>query len=206
MNQLSQIRTMMRKRRNGLTALFQSEAANSVAEVFKDTLLNNQHCQHIGAYLSVDNELSLTPLISLLSSYQKSCYLPILHPCHFRGLWFAPYIEEAPLTNNRYHIAEPIINLDTFIAPWELTMVLIPLTAFSRSGYRIGMGGGYYDYSFQFRLGTQSDGPLLIGCGYQCQQLQDEPLAQPWDIPLDAALTETGLHIFNPKKFPGYPT
>ncbi len=195
---------MMRKRRHGLSPAFQLEAAQLIVETFNRILLNSQCCQHIGAYLSVDDELTLTPLLTMLLSKQKSCYLPILHPCHFRGLWFAPYTKRMPLISNRYQIAEPMIDLDTFVAPWELTLVLLPLVAFSPSGYRVGMGGGYYDYSFQFLLNTQSSAPLLIGCGYQCQQLQNEPLAQPWDIPLDAVLTETGLHIFNPKKFSGW--
>jgi 5-formyltetrahydrofolate cyclo-ligase len=69
--------------------------------------------------------------------------------------------------------------------------VLLPLLGFDAAGTRLGMGGGYYDRSFAFRQGRAAP-PLLVGVGFACQELP--ALApEPWDVPLDALLTERGF-------------
>jgi 5-formyltetrahydrofolate cyclo-ligase len=54
------------------------------------------------------------------------------------------------------------------------------------------MGAGYYDRS----LGKARQRPYLIGVAHQCQQVERLPV-QPWDIPLDALVTESGLTIWH---------
>jgi 5-formyltetrahydrofolate cyclo-ligase len=63
--------------------------------------------------------------------------------------------------------------------------------AFSATGDRLGMGGGYYDRSFAFRLQSSAP-PRLVGVGYGFQR-HDGLRAEPWDVPLDAVVTEDGL-------------
>jgi len=72
--------------------------------------------------------------------------------------------------------------------------VLVPLVAFDDAGNRLGMGAGYYDRSFAFRRAAPSP-PLLVGVGYEFQRVP-ALAAQPWDVPLDAVLTERGLQRF----------
>ena len=79
------------------------------------------------------------------------------------------------------------------MAPQDLDLVLVPLTAFDRSGRRLGMGGGYYDRSFAF-LGevVRPAQPLLVGIGYAFQEVATLP-AQDWDIALDFIATDKEL-------------
>ena len=62
------------------------------------------------------------------------------------------------------------------------------------------MGGGYYDRAFAFTLAGDHAGPLILGIAWDCQQVE-QLSRQAWDVPLDAVLTESGLQVFNPRKF-----
>ena len=69
-----------------------------------------------------------------------------------------------------------------------MAVILLPLLGFTRSGQRLGMGGGYYDRSLAFRI-EQAAPPLLIGVGYAFQELDCLP-GEAWDVTLDAVVTE----------------
>ena len=71
---------------------------------------------------------------------------------------------------------------------WEtLTHILIPGLLFDKGGYRIGLGGGYYD-----RTLSQQPTPFSIGISFSFQCVDELPRA-PWERPLDAIVSEEGL-------------
>ena len=72
-------------------------------------------------------------------------------------------------------------------------LVLVPLVAIDRRGTRLGQGKGHYDRV----LGKQREhGALLIGVGWQVQQLDGEIPTDPWDVPLDGFASPEGLEMF----------
>ncbi len=95
---------------------------------------------------------------------------------------------DAPLVINRFGIEEPAPQ-----APWmhslALDLVLMPLAAFDGQGNRLGMGGGFYDRCFGPMPSRMR--PLLVGVAHSIQQADGLPAA-PWDVPMDAVLTENG--------------
>ncbi len=89
---------------------------------------------------------------------------------------------------NRFGISEPR-TIATPLYANQLTLILLPLVAFDRSGNRLGMGAGYYDRALQalkHQVGTR---PLLIGLAHSFQEVEKID-AQTWDVPLDAILTD----------------
>ncbi|MEJ6401397.1 5-formyltetrahydrofolate cyclo-ligase [Yoonia sp. 2307UL14-13] len=69
-------------------------------------------------------------------------------------------------------------------------IVVVPLVAFTRSGGRLGYGGGFYDRTLE---GLRTARPTLaIGFAYGAQEDPDLPL-EPTDQPLDMIVTETGV-------------
>ena len=63
-------------------------------------------------------------------------------------------------------------------------------------GNRLGMGGGYYDTSLAYlRTRRLFRKPKLIGVAYDFQRVAMLP-SEPWDVPLDAVLTDRGLYRF----------
>ena len=58
-----------------------------------------------------------------------------------------------------------------------------------REGNRLGMGGGYYDRSFEFKTKLSINSkPILMGFAYDFQ-LVDSLSAEAWDVPLNYIAT-----------------
>ena len=69
-------------------------------------------------------------------------------------------------------------------------VLIVPLLAFDRRGYRLGYGGGFYDRTLE-RLRAQ--GPVTaIGVAFAAQEMDEVPI-EPTDQPLDLIVTEAGV-------------
>lgn len=193
----SEIRAQARAARRNLTGEHERSLSLELAErLIESPFFQNN--RHIGAYLSNDGEAGTERMIQEIWRQQKHCYLPILCEQPRRQLQFGEYTPQTPLTSNKYGIPEPPAEPGKLREPWRLDMVLVPLVAFDSSGNRLGMGGGYYDRTFAFRLaGKRPPTPILIGVAFECQRRERLP-AQDWDVPLDAVVTEQALQIFSP--------
>ncbi len=71
-------------------------------------------------------------------------------------------------------------------------VVLLPLVAFDRCGFRLGYGGGYFDRT----LVAIVPRPFTVGIGFEVARV-DTIQPQAHDIPLDAVVTEAGAEFFN---------
>jgi 5-formyltetrahydrofolate cyclo-ligase len=65
--------------------------------------------------------------------------------------------------------------------------------SFDGVGGRLGMGGGFYDRYFV----DANTRPRMIGVAYGVQESLEPLPTQPWDIPLDGVVTESGYRIFD---------
>ena len=70
--------------------------------------------------------------------------------------------------------------------------LIVPLVAATRSGHRVGQGGGHYDRYLERRR-SAGDAPLTIGLAWDCQIVGEFPI-DPWDEPLDYIATSGGLY------------
>ena len=101
---------------------------------------------------------------------------------------FYPWQDGDNLSSGAFGIKEP---LPTAPAVYPDVMIL-PLLACDRDGYRLGYGGGYYD-----RYLAEHDCALKIGIGFDCQYLEGDILPREnHDQRLDALLMPTRLIKF----------
>lgn len=195
MNSRTDLRKSIRTRRRALSPIEREHHA----EAARKRLLACgwfRRATRIGFYLPSDGECDPVPLLAQALAMNKRCFLPVLRPDKAHSLWFAGYHPRDRLVANRYGILEPDRAAVTRIAPWSLDLVITPLTAFDIHGTRLGMGGGYYDTTFAYRLRRCFwQRPRLIGYAYDFQQVA-KLHEQAWDIPLDAVLTESRLLKF----------
>lgn len=144
--------------------------------------------QHIGVYLANDGELDPMPLALAAHTAGKQLYLPVLNNADMQ---FRAWTPGEVLIPNRFAIGEPAENSrDT----QTLDLLIMPLVGWTGQGFRLGMGGGYYD---RF-LARQTEKPARrLGLGYECQREDGlQVLNDRWDAGLDALLSETGLYQF----------
>lgn len=93
----------------------------------------------------------------------------------------------------RFGILEPLPEFVRPTDPPDSAVVLVPGIAFTRDGYRIGYGGGYFDrFLADF-------GGVSIGLAFDLQILQRETtdaasLFQPHDAPVDIVVTESSTY------------
>ena len=186
------LRRRHRAARRGLSASQQRWHAEAVRRFFLASPLA-WRSRRIAAYLGIDGEVDLRPLLGSLQRMGKVQALPVVEGNN-RMSFFA-HRSGAPLTRNRFGIEEPAPG-----APWlntrALDLVLAPLVAFDEQGNRLGMGGGFYDRHFG-RLPERLR-PLLVGVAHEVQRADTLPAA-PWDVPLDGILTEAGWRTFSPR-------
>ena len=147
-----------------------------------------------GFYLPTPEEFDALPLLNQALHMGKACFVPVTANRMAQPLRFAQLDGKHSLTHNRYGIVEPhgrkLLN-----ARW-LDVLLVPLVGFDNQGRRLGMGGGYYDATLAYlKTRKRWRRPVLIGLAFACQQVPQIP-AEPWDIRLDAVLTENGLMLF----------
>ena len=75
----------------------------------------------------------------------------------------------------------------------EPEVVIVPMLAWDRRGYRLGYGGGFYDRTLEL---LRARGPVLaVGFAFAAQEMAEVPIDQ-FDQRLDAVVTEKGVTVF----------
>ncbi len=154
--------------------------------------------RRIGFYIPAKGELDILPLLDRAQALGVACFLPIV-PGHFhKKLWFSRLGEHEHLWGvNRFGIPEYHDWRRKRVRAHRLDLIFVPLLGFDARGYRIGMGGGYYDSSLAFlRLRRSWRRPRLVGVAFDVQRVERVP-DDPWDVPLDLAITERRVYRFN---------
>lgn len=101
------------------------------------------------------------------------------------------FTPETPLIENRWGIPEPQPSSCTVINSEQIAVVLVPLLAFDKQGYRVGYGKGYYD---RFLAECRPD-CLKIGLSLfePVECITDVELT---DIRLDRCVTSEQVYFF----------
>jgi 5-formyltetrahydrofolate cyclo-ligase len=136
----------------------------------------------VSGFMPIRSEINPLPLMQALARAGARLALPVVAG---RG---EPLIMRAwewgePLAAGQWGIREPKPEAPE-VAP---DVLLVPMLAFDRSGYRIGYGAGYYDMTIaKFRA---MKGVLAIGVAFAAQEVAAVPKT-PRDARLDLVLTE----------------
>lgn len=186
MENKSLLRTKMLAARKGIQASERSAASQQAAKLFMSHSIFKTS-QHIACYLASADEFDCTPLIEAIWQAKKSCYLPVLDA--EKKLKFVLYKKNDPLHCNKHRILEPKHCSHSF-PPEQLDLVIAPLVAFDKKGQRLGMGGGYYDKTFEFLLLKKCSKPKIFGLAYDVQEAIEIP-HDNWDVNLDGVITES---------------
>lgn len=136
----------------------------------------------VSAYWPIGSEIDPRPLMIHLHEDGHPIALPVTagrgNPLVFRAWRPEDPLEAAGLSTRVPLASQP-----------ELTprVLIVPLLAFDRAGYRLGYGGGYFDRTLaQLR---QSGAVLAVGVAYAAQEVA-EVLRDGGDQPLDWIVTE----------------
>ncbi len=138
----------------------------------------------VSAFIPFGDEIDTRPLLAKLASEGFTTCVPVVlkpaTPLEFRA--WVPGEETVP---GRWNIPVPPETADVV----EPDVLLVPLLAFDRKGYRLGYGGGFFDRTIERLRGMK---PIIaIGVAYSAQAV-DEVVRGEHDQKLDWILTENG--------------
>ncbi|MDE6026411.1 MAG: 5-formyltetrahydrofolate cyclo-ligase [Lachnospiraceae bacterium] len=139
MENKKEIRKRMLQIRNGLEEAYIKQASHEICTRLKACPLF-EDAKSICLYMPVNNEVDVTELFDDLTMEGKKIYLPKVKDGNME---FYLFTGTDHLTKGAYNIPEPDSSI--CLTPEENTLVVMPGVAFSRDGYRLGYGGGYYD-------------------------------------------------------------
>lgn len=182
----SSIRQFMRHQRSQLSPQQQLQAARNLSQiVFTQPWF--QRAQNIALYLANDGEMDPIVVMEKARYRGKSILLPSLSPTKNGHLCFAP--DDGPQIKNKFGILEPDPRRNTLVPAKQLDVVFMPLVAFDENGGRLGMGGGFYDRTFESLKQNSLNKPRLIGLAHEFQKVEKLPI-ESWDVPLDGIITD----------------
>ena len=135
----------------------------------------------LSGYWPIKGEPDLRPLLSRLSQEGVQIALPVVAQPK-APLVFRPWAPGALMRPGLWSIPEPATEEQV----WP-DIALAPVVGWTREGYRLGYGGGYFDRTLQ----DPARRPFTIGIGCDSAALATI-FPQAHDIALDVILTETG--------------
>lgn len=148
----------------------------------------------IALYAAMPEETDTGLLLTTAWEEEKTVLLPLCSPDVFGSMELVACPGPESLRAGPYGIVEPIMDAspDRANAPVPIPdLVIVPGVAFDRLGFRLGMGGGYYD-----RILPGLAECMLLGLAFSLQMTDRLP-RDSWDTPVHGICTEYGL--FSPE-------
>lgn len=148
----------------------------------------------VAGYWPMRHEIDPRPLMERLHALGHPCLLPVTDGPD-RPLRFRRWTPETVLVPAAYGTSVPPPEAPEI----EPQILLIPLLAFDREGWRLGYGGGYYDRTLKALRRGQGQGEwpgLAAGLAYADQETVRVPRG-PRDQPLDWIVTESAARRLN---------
>ncbi len=186
--------TILPTRKSGLRKRFlaiRKELSNESRALLDSALFSNtvtlpefKNSKALLCYYPIKGEPNIIPLIKYAQSAGKQIAFPISHESE-RRLSFHVVSDMSELIRGTYGIPEPPESAPE-LTDFDGVFCLVPALAFSKSGQRLGYGGGYYD---RFLSGFNGVSAGLCYSNFFVNKLPTEE----HDIALDIIISEKGV-------------
>jgi 5-formyltetrahydrofolate cyclo-ligase len=152
-------------------------------KLFHDEDWLNAHT--VGITISNPPEVDTYQIIRKAWELGKTVVVPKCDPKHKR-LHFRTLDRFSQLESVFFGLYEPIEAETDEVMSGEIDLLIVPGLAFTKDGYRLGFGGGYYD-----RFLTQYHG-RTISLAFDLQIVACLPI-EPHDLPVAKIITNVGV-------------
>jgi 5-formyltetrahydrofolate cyclo-ligase len=179
------------RERNLISQNEMDQVEKKTASLFMD-MFSELKIKKVSIYIPVHNEVPTKRIIQLIIGSKAECYLPVIdQDLNNKKMKFAEFNHETALVKNKFNISEPISR--TFENVLQLELVVMPLVAFDNEGFRLGMGKGYYDFTFGSSEINRK--PLFWGLSYDFQKT-DSCYPEEHDLKMEAVICPSGVRKF----------
>lgn len=148
----------------------------------------------VSGFLPIRGEIDALPAMERLAARGYRLALPVVLADRTTMI-FRAWAPGDPLEPASFGLSVPASEAEVV----DPDVMLVPLAAFDRRGYRIGYGKGHYDRAISRIVAAK---PLLeIGIAFACQEIERVP-AEAHDRPMRYVLTEAETIRCNPGEAP----
>lgn len=182
----------LRQEARGRRRAIAGEVREAAAVAIRDRLLVGPlaGAAVVACFASFGDEIDTRPLMEALAAGHRTVALPlVLHRerrLEFRAVDRFP----AGCVPGPFGILQPDpLQCPEIIEPEALEAIVVPGLAFTRDGWRLGYGGGYYD-----RLLLEAPRAKSAGVAFHGQLVESLPL-DPWDRAVGYICTERELIV-----------
>ncbi|MFT6675249.1 MAG: 5-formyltetrahydrofolate cyclo-ligase [Sulfitobacter sp.] len=159
------------------------ENANAAQAGYLSEVLAGYRGVAVSGFMPIRTEIDPTPAMAEASAYGW-VGVPVIKAAD-SPLEFARWLPEGAMVAGAFGAMIPVDPV--FFEP---EILIVPLLAFSRTGGRLGYGGGFYDRTLEQLRAKRPT--LAIGFAFAGQEDADLPL-EATDQPLDMIVTERGV-------------
>jgi 5-formyltetrahydrofolate cyclo-ligase len=179
-----ELRARMTALRAGIDAASAAQAAAVVAKRGLGFLDSLQTGPVVSGFASMPQEFRIWPLLRALHGDGVRLAMPVMQG-KARPLLFRAWQPGDAMDTGVWGIAQPKADKVAL----EPDILLVPLLAFDRAGWRLGYGGGYYDRTLRALRARKAI--TAVGLGYD-QQCVDAVPHLDYDERLDWVLLPSG--------------
>lgn len=175
--------------REQLTSL-DEETYNNFSKQIEEQFLKqvaNTDITTIGITISSFPEVDTSSIIKQLWAMGKNVVVPKCSPSD-RTMVFYQIQHFDQLEQVYMHLLEPNPLLTKEVTPNDIDLLVVPGIVYSREGYRIGYGGGYYD---RFLMGYEGN---TLSLAFAIQMVK-EVESDIYDLPVDQIITPNEIFL-----------
>lgn len=158
---------------------------DSAADKLKENFIENGKITKkdiIAGYWPRGSEIDVKPLLTYLARHGYRVCLPCVVAAD-EPLIFRPWSPDNKLREGLFGVMEPLETQKPIVP----NILMVPLLAFDRAGYRLGYGGGYYDRTI---VTVKKEKKIkTVGIAYATQEVKQVPHGNN-DQPLHWIMTE----------------
>lgn len=187
MTDIAEQKKLLRKealrRRRSLTAAERQEKSRLIAEkLLTDDRIRS--ARTVLGFFSMKDEVEMEDILRHLLDMGKKVALPLVTG---PGIMEAVELKSfADLVPGDFNIPTVREDAREIIAPHDLDCIIVPAVAFSDEGYRLGMGGGFYD-----RYLVRAEKTDRLAVVFDCQIFPEEGFPrEEYDQQVDSVFTE----------------
>ncbi|XP_060536586.1 5-formyltetrahydrofolate cyclo-ligase isoform X2 [Cylas formicarius] len=148
-----------------------------------------QTSQRVSVFLSTEDEINTEPVVRKIFEDGKTCFVPRYSKAGMQmvRLYSMDDWENLPLT--KWNIKQPALKeqREDALETGGLDLIIIPGVAFTKEGFRMGHGGGYYDAFLTKCKTIQQNPPSTVAVTFKEQVLPDIPKTEK-DVKIDIVL------------------
>ncbi|WP_338451630.1 5-formyltetrahydrofolate cyclo-ligase [Niallia oryzisoli] len=166
-------------------SLYEHYSYQIAQSLYQDALWKSAHM--IGITISNPPEVDTYQIIRKAWDEGKTIVIPKCEPKEKR-MEFRILERFNQLESVYFSLFEPIEAKTKRVVPSEIDLLIVPGLAFTKDGYRLGVGGGYYDRFLQLYKGK------TLSLAFQEQMVDGLP-TESHDLPVEKIITNEGSHF-----------